>query len=319
MHTTQPNAIKPAAALALLIAGTCISAAALHAEFNGMHPRTRFYSDLGRGDAGMHSNSPEPRRRNVSPGERRDFLKDEAYRFDVLRVGASEQYSSDYLWRDFVISNSEAVFGTEAYASYMGFEGSLFVAYDGSNRLGGGNPIEVDYRASYTRKYLNSINTIAFEHQDWSQVASRIGTVGQGFGTKPPVFENSSDEIQASSYWFNETLQTYQSNYYVGMDTWIWLQGVGFRGAGTVGIMANKQGLELMPNGARLQGSVIFQSSYHRDGSSFPGFDVIGEMYWDFREGGFPALLVAGIEYYKQMESQALDRLVFNVRFELAF
>jgi len=312
--------LKMAVMAVMAALAVCFAVPAL-AEFNFQYPRTRFFSEVGRGDVGY---APTERRSSrTSPGAR-DFSTDEAYDTTLPRFGGFARWNYQYRWRDFLIADSGTVFGMEAYGAIYGLEGSIFVVTDASDKLNVGNPITVEYRASYTLKLSNSINTLAFTYQDWSKSARGIAntlanSIAQGFGRNAPPFEKSATEISASSYWFQQNLQTYNANLYVGMDAWAWLEGPGFRAMGSIGMLANSKEANYGVNGARLQAGVVFQADYHRDGSSIPGGNFLLEMYRDLREEGLPLMIIAHAEYYLPLEKDPSDSITFGLRIEVAF
>lgn len=303
----------------LLILSAAFAMPAL-ADFNFQYPRTRFFSDIGRGDTGV---APTDRRRNKTAGER-DFRDSDAYDATVPRFGGFGRWNYQYHWRDYRITDSSTVFGAEVYASFLGFEASVFAVADAADELNVGNPITTEYKVGYAFKWLNSVNSVFVAYQDWSKSASRIANtntvaIEQGFGQNPPTFESSSTEISAHSYWIQEKVQAYNANLYLGMDFWSWLEGPGFRGMLSIGVLANAKEANYFINGARLQGGVIGQSDYHREGSSFPGSNFILEVFRDMREDGIPLMIVGHVEYYLPFGEDPRDALTYGLRIEFAF
>jgi len=305
----------------LLIACLAFAWPAL-AGFNFQYPRTRLFSDIGRGDIGYEPSD----RRSRPPGgtSDRDFTVPEAYDTTQFRAGAWGRYNYQYHWRDYRITTSGWIFGSEVYAQFFGLEASVFVVADAADKMNVGNPIQTNYRLSYTLKYENSINTIAYTYQDWSKSAGRIATnptvaQGQGFGIDAQSFEKSSNELYLSSYWFPERVQLYNANYFFGMDAWTWLDGPGLRAMASIGVLANAQQAQYGLNGARLQVGLIGQINYHRKGTSWPGANFMAEIYRDMREEGLPLMAVAGIEYYLPFGRDPADAITFSIRLELVF
>lgn len=306
-------------ALMVLVAVAC--AVPAMADFNFQYPRTRLFSDVGRGDVQYAPTERRSTRR--SPGSRQ-FSSDEAYDATKLRFGGFGRWNYQYRWRDYLIADSGSVFGAEAYAAFMGFEASVFMVADSADKLNVGNPIATEYRGSYTLKLANSLNTVALTFQDWSTSARAIANTRfvaekQGFGSGAPPFEDSSTEISVSSYWFQEAFQTYSANLYVGLDAWGWLEGPGLRMMGSIGALANSQEANYGINGARVQAGIVFQSDYHRAGSSFPGSNFLLEIYRDLREDGIPMMIVGIVEYYLPFEPEPMDAITFGLRVEVAF
>ncbi len=292
------------------------------AQFNFQYPRTRLFSDIGRGEV---SYAPTERRsRPPTSSSDIDFLTPDAYDTTLFRAGAWGRYNYQYYWRDYQIARSGWIFGAEVYAQFYGLEASVFTVADAVDKLNVGNPIQTNFRLAYTLKYLNSINTAAITFQDWSQSAHRIASTpnvaqSQGFGRDAQAFEDTSTELELSSYWFPERVQLYNANYFFGLDTWTWLEGPGLRAMASIGVLANSPQAQYGLNGARLQVGLIGQVNYHRKGTSWPGANFLGEIYRDMREDGLPAMVVAGIEYYLPFGRDPADAITFSVRLELVF
>src|SRR5690606_27732899 len=84
-----------AAILLLLAIGFAVPA---FADFNFQYPRTRMFSEIGRGDSGY---APAERRSGrASPGMK-DFGSDEVYDTTLPRFGGFARWNYQYRWRDF--------------------------------------------------------------------------------------------------------------------------------------------------------------------------------------------------------------------------
>ncbi|MCA8940745.1 MAG: hypothetical protein KDB07_13085 [Planctomycetes bacterium] len=307
--------------LALAILATLFALPAF-AELSNLYPRTRMFSEIGRPTEKDDPNSSS-RRRTISRTDRVIEFKDEDhYDTNKLRAGAFINFSSDFLFRDFLITDSGSVGAMSAYASFYGVEAAVLAVNDFGDELETDQPLLMAYRLSYTFKYDTSINTVAFTHQDWSNSAAKIGSKGQGFGESPPIFEEESNEVALSSYWFTERLQPNQMNYFLGFDAQVWIEEPGFRTAVTGGVFAHKTADTFLPNGARIQGSVILQSNYHTDGASIPGFNGYVEAYWDLRystDTTLPLIVSLFVDYYLPFDEDPLDKVIFGGRLEFAF
>lgn len=287
------------------------------AEFNHSYPRTRFFSELTH-DFGRETSIPGARSVGRT-GRETKFNEDGEPVYDTqrFRAGAVAGYSSQHAWRDFLLSDSGAVFAGELYGSFYGVEASVGATFDAGDELEEDNPYQIDYRLSYSFIALTSYNTIAIAYHDLSAIEDKIGTAAQGFGNNPQNFESSFLEASASSYWFNDTLQVNGANYFLGFDAWVNLTDIGARGQIIAGVLgANTGGEVWMPNGARLQGALIYQWEYFRSDSNFPGGSLYGEVYWDLEGYGQPFLITAAIEYFAQIDEKARDRLTWFVKFE---
>src|SRR5690606_29487414 len=152
------------------------------------------------------------------------------------------------------------VLGAEVHASWFGAEASIYATTDLSDELNADAPQQLDYRLSYSFKALTSINTVAVEYHDFGNLGGKLGTSAQGFDVGAPVFEDDSLEVVLSSYWFNDKIQINASNYFLGFDVWVPTQEIGVRAAATIGVFTANVGEEpWLPNGARLQASIIYQ------------------------------------------------------------
>lgn len=303
--------------VAALVMLTLASEAA--AEFNHFYPRTRFFSELGR-DSNVGPSVPG--RRSNARVQKKDFDNSAVYDLDRLRFGGMVGWSSNYVWRDYLLSESASIVAAEAHASWYGADASLFVTEDTSDDLNAsGSPYQMDARLSYTFKALTSFNTIAVTYHDFSNVHTRIGTIAQGFDPGAKAFPDTTYELHLSSYWFEDSIQINSSNYYLGLEGWAKLKDdFGARAQATIGISAtNVAGEPLLPNGARLQGSLVYQYEYYRSDANFPGAILFGDIYWDLGESDLPLMFVIACEYFTQIEKEAKDRLTFFVRAELKF
>lgn len=305
----------------LLILVAALMATPALADFNNTFPRTRFFSELGRPSTRSSEGSERRRVSNVAVRDI-DVSNDEHYSLETPRFGVYTEFASNFLYRDFAIVENSMVGAYSIYGSFYGVEGSIFSLNDLNDDLGGGDPLLMEYRLSYSMKLDTSINTVSFTYQDWSNSASKIGTVDQGFGSSPPIFEDNAMEVGLSSYWFNEKIQPNNMNFFLGFDAKIWIDEPGFRTAATAGVFANKESGNFLPNGARLQASAFVQSDYHTDNSSIPGFEAYVETYWDLRystDSAFPLMIMIFGQYYLPATKDPVDLITFGGRIEFLF
>ncbi|MHC4841952.1 MAG: hypothetical protein ACYTDT_13525 [Planctomycetota bacterium] len=288
--------------LLLLLISAC--SATLHAEDQLQYPRMRTLQDMIRQASGDT--------RYKDPSQ------------DLLTLGFSAGWQSEYYWRDFKLFDSAALMDADAYVNFMGIEASAWALWDFDN--GRQRPVQATYSGRYKFNMEGSLMSLGYNFHDFAGSDGDLGSPSQGFGKKGLLdfpdnkFPSSIHEFHLMMSYFTGAIQQTGANMRFSMNYWQRVDDEGSRIEATVALFVNENQFTIFGDFIELATTTTFQHRYLNNNDGFPGQMTSIRIVYDLDKYNiFPIFFQVDVHYFIAFDSDYADGLYFGVSANVKF
>lgn len=243
---------------------------------------------------------------------------------DMLTVGFSAGWNSEYYWRDFRLYDSAALFHGDAYVNFMGVELSAWGLWDFDNERD--RPVQATYAARYKFELEGALMSLGYQFQDFSGSDGELGSKEQGFGDNGLLdfpdnkFPSTVHEFHLMMSYFTGAIQSSGANMRFSMNYWQRIDEEGSRVEATVALFVDSPGFTMFGDFLELATTTTYQHRYLNNSEGFPGQMTSVRVVYDLEKYQIlPMFIQLEGHYFIAFDNDYIDSLYFGASVHVKF